>query len=127
MTDPSAADRRPPVLIVEDQPAIAELLVQLLADEGLARDVGARLVLLDVRLPHTSGWTVLEQLRADPATRRTPVVVISAIYDRPGPRPLPPRGPVRFAAKPVDVDALVATVHELIGSGLESGTDEAGG
>ena len=135
MTAAPEAVRRPPVVIVEDQAAIAELLVEVLSGEGLAtvhapepgiaaalaREVGAGLVLLDVMLPHTSGWTVLDELRADPATRETPVIVISAIYDRPGLRPLPPGGPVRFAAKPFDVDELLATIHELIGTDAPAG------
>jgi DNA-binding response OmpR family regulator len=37
------------------------------------------LVLLDIMMPKLSGYEVLEQIKADPATRDTPVIVISAI------------------------------------------------
>jgi CheY-like chemotaxis protein len=116
------------VVIVEDQEAIAELLSEVLTGAGFApvrapspahaaacaREAGAAVVLLDVMMPEVSGWTVLDQLRADPATRDTPVVITSAVYGRPGLHPLPPGGPVRFAAKPFDVDELLATVASLL-------------
>jgi CheY-like chemotaxis protein len=115
------------VVIIEDQQAIAELLCDVLREAGfdptwaasaqvaaaVAREVGADVVLLDVMMPERSGWTVLEELRADPATRDTPVVITSAVYDRPGLHPLPDGGPIRFAAKPFDIADLVETVASL--------------
>ena len=126
--DPSSTSGPPTIAIVEDQQAIAELLTEVLTDAGFAplraptagaaaafvRDVDAEIVLLDVMMPQMSGWSVLEQLRADPATRETPVVIISAVYDRPGLHPIPPGGPVRFAAKPFDVAELLATIRQLL-------------
>ena len=37
------------------------------------------LVLLDIMMPKLSGYEVLERVKADPATRETPIIVISAI------------------------------------------------
>ena len=127
-SDPTGQSGAPVVAIVEDQQAIAELLSEVLTAAGFApvrapaagaaagfvRDVGAKVVLLDVMMPELSGWSVLEQLRADPATRETPVVIISAVYDRPGLHSIPPGGPVRFAAKPFDVAELLATITNLL-------------
>ncbi|CAA9545913.1 MAG: hypothetical protein AVDCRST_MAG73-2406 [uncultured Thermomicrobiales bacterium] len=127
---PPAQPHRPTVAIVEDQQAITELLTEVLQDAGFApvaapaipeaaalvREVGAVVILLDVMMPEMSGWQVLDELRAHPETRDTPVVITSAVYDRPGLHPLPPGGPVRFAAKPFDVAGLVRTVAELSGS-----------
>lgn len=118
----------PVVAIVEDQQAIAELLHEVLASAGFhpvsvgfgrdaaeaVRRVGPAVILLDVMLPERSGWQILEELRADPATHDVPVLVISAVYDRPGLHPLPAGGPVRFAAKPFDLAALLETVAALV-------------
>lgn len=50
-------------------------------EEALAkiRAVSYDLVLLDIMMPRLSGYEVLEQVKADPATRDTPVIVVSAI------------------------------------------------
>jgi DNA-binding response OmpR family regulator len=140
--DPASnRDATPVVAIVEDQQAIAELLHEVLSDAGfrpivvptgegaaaLVRDSGAVVVLLDVMLPERSGWHVLEELRAAPETREIPVVVTSAVYDRPGLHPLPPGGPVRFAAKPFDMASLLEIVAGLVAQGeLSSETDWSG-
>jgi CheY-like chemotaxis protein len=116
------------IVVVEDQQAIAELLCEVLVEAGydshcaptavgaaeFIREIGADLVLLDVMMPDLSGWAVLDELRAHPVTRETPVVITSAVYDRPGLHSLPPGGPIRFAAKPFDIVTLVETVNELI-------------
>jgi two-component system phosphate regulon response regulator PhoB/two-component system alkaline phosphatase synthesis response regulator PhoP len=127
----------PVIAIVEDQQAIAELLQEVLHDAGFrpmvvpsgegaaafVRTSGAAVVLLDVMLPERSGWHVLDELRAAPETRDIPVVVISAVYDRPGLHPLPAGGPIRFAAKPFDMASLLETVAALIQRGAQPGDD----
>ena len=127
MSAPRPDGEAPTIVIVEDQEAIVEVLTEALTDAGFtpvrapgaaaaaafARDVGAKVVLLDVMMPELSGWTVLEQLRADPATRETPVVITSAVYDRAGLHAIPPGGPIRFAGKPFEIKHLLATVTEL--------------
>jgi len=83
------------VAIVEDQAAIAELLHDVLEDAGYApviinssvtavaeiAESGAQIVLLDIMMPRKNGWEVLDELRAEPATRDLPVVLTSAVYD----------------------------------------------
>ena len=126
-TSEEARDRPAMIVIVEDQQAIAELLTEALSEAGFAverapssrtaasfaREQGADVVLLDIMMPERGGWSVLDDLRADAATRETPVVITSAVYDRPGLHALPPGGPVRFAAKPFDIADLVETVRGL--------------
>ena len=82
-SSPSA--RLPTVLIVEDQQAIAELLLDVLNDSGfdaqrapsaldaaaIAREIEADVVLLDVMMPDRNGWDVLKDLRAEPSTLET--------------------------------------------------------
>jgi CheY-like chemotaxis protein len=80
------------VLVVDDDPTVAEMLAQILAapefalesaadgEEGL-RVISARrpdIILLDLMMPKLDGFGVIERLRADPATRDIPIIVISA-------------------------------------------------
>lgn len=81
------------VLIVDDEPGIRELCRVNLAlaghevveaadgSEGLKQAAAMRpdVILLDVLMPGMSGWEVLEQLRADEATKSIPVVMLTAL------------------------------------------------
>jgi len=85
----------PRVLVVEDEPAILELLRVNLADAGYdvtgvpdAEAAQARLraalpdlVLLDWMLPGQSGLALAKQLRADARTRELPIIMVSARTD----------------------------------------------
>ena len=80
------------LLIVEDDPTFAQVLIDTAHERGwkavaalrgasginLARTLKPNAVTLDVRLPDMSGWTVLDHLKHDPATRHIPVHVISS-------------------------------------------------
>jgi DNA-binding response OmpR family regulator len=82
-------------LIVEDDPAQAELAAQLvrlrdyqpiLAETGQsglerARRCQPEVVLLDLMLPDTSGFEVCRRLRTDRATLLTPIVMLTALSD----------------------------------------------
>jgi twitching motility two-component system response regulator PilH len=131
ITAERAIETAPSVIaIVEDQAAIAELLHDILDDAGYLpvvvtepeaaletiKRTGAEIVLLDIMMPRRNGWEVLDDLRADSATREVPVVLTSAVYDRIGRRPLPIGGPIRFAAKPFDMSDLLGTIESLIES-----------
>ncbi|HEX5430891.1 MAG TPA: response regulator, partial [Bryobacteraceae bacterium] len=79
------------LLIVEDDLTFARILVDAAHEQGLkalvalrggaaislARNFKPAAITLDVRLPDMSGWTVLDRLKHDPATRHIPVHVIS--------------------------------------------------
>jgi signal transduction histidine kinase/CheY-like chemotaxis protein len=83
-----------PVLVVDDSPGFASLMVRMLTTTGLARQVltaytgaeGLRLaremrpnlVLLDLLLPDMHGFAVLSELRQDPALADTRVVAVTA-------------------------------------------------
>jgi CheY-like chemotaxis protein len=89
--DPSPAPDDVRVLFVEDDSLVAQmyrLKLELdgywveVAEDGIAALEKARalvpdIIFLDIRLPQKDGLTVLEELRADPATARIPVVILS--------------------------------------------------
>ncbi len=72
-------NRRLVEMLVAQRPSL-RLLTASRGREGLtlAREHHPDLILLDLHLPDTSGESVLHDLRADAATRDTPVVVVSA-------------------------------------------------
>src|SRR5918997_4021979 len=83
-----------PVLIVEDEPDIAEGLRYNLEREGLpavVAETGEKglelaldknnppaLILLDLMLPGMSGIELCRRLRREPSTRRTPIIMLTA-------------------------------------------------
>jgi CheY-like chemotaxis protein len=84
--------RKPLVLVVEDDPATADVVGSILARSGcdvLVRATGASaldaarelpppdLILLDLCLPDVDGRALLEELRRDVALAGIPVVVVS--------------------------------------------------
>jgi DNA-binding response OmpR family regulator len=120
MSDPA----RPLVLVVEDDPVIAQLLTILCSQLGFralkAPDGEAavaalqrerpQLITLDLNLPQLSGQEVLAHVRASEALCATPVVVVSA---------LDPEDAVRDQAdavvkKPFEVEGLIALMQRLV-------------
>jgi len=118
---PVRGDGASPILIVEDDRHIADLLVQhleragyrtLVAHRGeealrLAREERPQLITLDIYLPDLDGFTVLERLKADPATAEIPVIIVSVLADRQRGVHL---GAVDVLGKPVDVERLLEVV-----------------
>src|SRR3984893_2161480 len=84
------------LLIVEDDPHYAHVLCDLSHDKGfkvlvamrgaealaLAREFHPTAISLDVFLPDMLGWTVLNHLKQDPATRHIPVQMLTLDEDR---------------------------------------------
>jgi HAMP domain-containing protein/signal transduction histidine kinase/CheY-like chemotaxis protein len=84
------------LLIVEDDPTFARILVGLARENGfktivalwgdrgltLARELKPDAITLDIRLPDMAGWTILDKLKHDPSTRHIPVHVVSIDEDR---------------------------------------------
>jgi CheY-like chemotaxis protein len=121
-------DERPPtILVVEDDPWIRALLVDLLPGEGytvvdavdgaaalrLVREHHPAAVLLDLAMPVMSGLDVLRELRHDEATMSLPVIVISAFPALlESDESLRPDGVI---PKPFDVTALLDQVERVTG------------
>ncbi len=84
------------LLIVEDDVTFARILVDLAHERGikalvalrgstaltLAREFIPGAITLDITLPDAAGWTILDRLKYDPATRHIPVHVITGDENR---------------------------------------------
>jgi signal transduction histidine kinase len=120
----SNAERRSVVVMIDDDRASLDLLSAYLAGTGLevvrARDgveglgeISSRnpaAVILDIRLPGMDGWTVLETLRAQQATRDIPVVIVSILDERS--RGLA-GGADEYLTKPVSRDDLLRALRRI--------------
>ncbi|TME82043.1 MAG: response regulator, partial [Chloroflexi bacterium] len=105
------------LLIVEDDPHYARVMVDLARDKGfkvlvamrgadaldLARQYQPSAVSLDVFLPDMLGWTVLSQLKQNPLTRHIPVQIITLDEDR---QHGLARGAFSFVTKPTTTEGL---------------------
>ena len=115
------------VLVVEDEPNIAESLSFLLGRAGFSVEVIAEgdaalkaalaappdVMVLDVMLPGMDGYSVLKALRADAATSALPVLVLTAKGQREDRETAEAAGASRFVTKPFSNAEIVAAVEEL--------------
>lgn len=115
------------ILICEDDESLRELMRIAVGDgyncvetaDGqealeLMRELRPDLLLLDLMLPGKTGLDVLAELRAERATGKTPVVVVTAwSHDR---EAVLDAGADAFVAKPFVPDELKAVVDELLGA-----------
>ncbi len=116
------------VLVIDDDPFIAEFLEQALEDEGyrvltsvngealaLAHSQHPDLILLDIMMPGMDGVEVSKRLRANPTTANIPIVAMSA-QDRL--EVTVARMPVNDQLpKPFDMARLFTTVERWIATG----------
>lgn len=119
------------VLLIEDEPNIAEAIrfilmrdgfeVSLYADGAGACDEVRRLrpdaLILDVMLPGRSGHEVLADLRADAATADLPVLMLTARGQTQDRAEAARFGVSRFMTKPFSNADILASVRELTGPG----------
>ena len=113
------------ILAIEDDLAFLRILIDTIRRKGhralaagdgetglaLARQFHPTGVLLDVMLPGMDGWSVLERLKAENATRHIPVHFISAVGEQGRGREL---GAVGFLTKPVSRESLVEAFDRLL-------------
>jgi signal transduction histidine kinase/CheY-like chemotaxis protein len=104
---------------------------------GVALDLATEhhpdVILLDLHLPDMSGEELLRRFQADPATSRTPVVILSADAAEAQRTRLLGAGAAAYVTKPIGVRAFLETVDRLVGqaplwagvSAAEDGHDAA--
>ena len=90
-TGKAPSEKRPFILVADDNADMRQYLVRLLAERydvravpdgqaalDLSGNVAPELVLTDVMMPNLDGFGLLHALRADPETRTIPIILLSA-------------------------------------------------
>ncbi|HKS65365.1 MAG TPA: response regulator, partial [Xanthobacteraceae bacterium] len=112
------------LLIVEDDPHYARIIMDLARDHGfkvliamrgvdaldLAKQFQPTAVSLDVFLPDMLGWTVLSQLKQNPLTRHIPVQIITLDEDR---QHALARGAFSFVTKPTTTEGVESAIARI--------------
>jgi CheY-like chemotaxis protein len=127
------------ILLVEDNPQDLELAVRALKKANLANSIqvardgaealnfvfgegeytgrgmskGPRVILLDLKLPKVDGLEVLQRLKADPRSRRIPVVVLTSSKEQRDLVESYQLGVNSYIVKPVNFNQFVAAVQQL--------------
>ena len=116
------------ILIVDDQLRNRDLLEALLKPEGyltvtansgeealaMVAETPPDLILLDVMMPGINGYDVAAKLKANPATRNLPIVMLSALGDRGSKLAGLNAGAEDFLTKPIDRVELWVRVRNLL-------------
>lgn len=122
--------RQESVLVVDDNPDVPKLIERYLRGTTynllcaktwrraleLAKDAQPDIILLDVMMPSQDGWDILQQLKAHPLTRETPVVICSVVPEKSLAFAM---GASAFLAKPVTQTSLLDVLRQCrhLGSG----------
>ena len=115
---------RPLVLVVEDDPASAELITRQIERAGfrtenarnglealaMAKEHKPVAITLDILLPGVDGWEVLGRLKRDDMTRDVPVIVVSVVDN---PELGTALGALDYFVKPVDSKELVKRLNSF--------------
>ena len=115
------------ILVVDDQPSVHEILEKMLSPQGyilahaldgdqgfeIAAKVRPKAILLDLHMPGTGGYSLLEQIKSDPELKDTPVLIHTVSTERATAFAL---GADMFFTKPVDRDVLLATLQKYTSS-----------
>jgi signal transduction histidine kinase/CheY-like chemotaxis protein len=115
-----------PVLVIDDDPTVRDLMERFLVKEGfavltagggleglrLAREARPAAITLDVMMPDLDGWTVLAALKGDPELADIPVILVTILDEQTRGYSL---GATDYLVKPVDRERLAGVLRALCG------------
>lgn len=130
-----AEQRRPRVLVAEDDRSLRRLLELQLTVEGydvrtvedgndaidMVTSWQPEVLLCDVMMPHVSGLTVCRQLRSRAATARLPIVLLTARCFDADIEAVLSLGGISFLGKPFNAGDLHATLRSVLPTGHPAG------
>jgi two-component system phosphate regulon response regulator PhoB len=124
----AGGEARKKVLIIDDEDLVRETVILALehagfAVEGLAesaraferiKEAAPDLILLDLYMPEVSGLDICRRLKADPRTRGIPVVMFTGSNETIDVISGISAGAFAYLTKPIDGEALIAKVRDLL-------------
>jgi len=117
------------ILVVDDDEAILEMLVELLERDGrfevrvarggyeagmLTQEFRPDAMILDYKLPDIDGTKVCQTIRMNPNLCDTKIIIISGVADRDEIAELENAGADDFLRKPFQIDELISRILELV-------------
>ncbi len=120
-TDRDAAEGAGTVLVIDDEPAVHDILSRTLTKHGfrvkgassgeeglrMARKLRPQMITLDVMMPGMDGWAVLTALKSDPSLSDIPVIMLTIVDDRNLGYSL---GAADYLTKPIDRERLASVL-----------------
>ena len=118
------------ILVVDDDPEIVELFVDVLERDGrfevktaasgydagiMTQEFLPDLVILDYMLPDINGNVVCQTIRKNPAFEHTKIVIVSGVVNQDEINELLKAGADEFVKKPFNIEKLIERVCELLG------------
>lgn len=124
----ASASQRAHILVVDDDPLMLKMLKeQLREDYDVATAISGKiamkflerkktdLILLDYEMPEENGPAVLEQLRANEATKNVPVIFLTGVSEREKIQEALALKPQSYLLKPVDHEKLLSAIKKFVG------------
>lgn len=117
------------VLVVDDDPAIVELFVDVLNRDGrfdvktaqsgydagmITQEFMPELIILDYMLPDINGNVVCRTLRQNPSFQHTKIIIVSGVVNQDEINDLLKSGADDFVKKPFNIEKLVGRIGELL-------------
>ena len=116
------------VLVVEDNELNLKLFCDLLRAHGYeaeavrdgreavarAREVRPDLMIMDIQMPHVTGYDLILEIRADAALKATPIMAVTAYSGREDEERIRTAGADAYVSKPISLKRFVDAVSALI-------------
>lgn len=121
-------EKRPKILIVDDEPKNIKLIVAILKNYGYSFETAENglealektekfspdLILLDVMMPEMDGYEACRRLKENPETQHIPVVIVTSLADRESRIKGLESGANDFLTKPVDSTEITLRTKNLL-------------
>ncbi len=118
------------ILVVDDDPEIVELFVDVLTRDGrfevrtaqsgydagmITQEFMPEVIILDYMLPDVNGNVVCKTIRQNPEFQETKIIIVSGVVNQDEINDLLRSGADDFVKKPFNIEKLIGRIGELVG------------